>query len=81
LNSFVAWGTPASSGSDSAGTVVVSTAPLAIDCVYQVQYNYTWVEDNTNTWNSTDNLSSFAPGVAQIAYPATTIGTVTIASP
>lgn len=76
-----AYGTPASTGSDTLGSVVVSTAPLAIDIIQQVQYNYTWVSDTTNTWNSVDNLSSFATGTAQIAYPATNIGTVQIASP
>jgi hypothetical protein len=78
---IVAYGNPCSSGSDEAGNVVVSTAPLAIDCVQQQQYNYTWVNDKSNTWNATDNLSSFAPGVGNIIAPAWLNTAVQISSP
>lgn len=81
----VAYGTPCSTGSDiipgGEGSVIVSTAPLAIDVVQQNQYDYTWVYNVANTWRATDNLSSFAPGAGQIVAPAFAVGPVQIASP
>lgn len=65
----VGYGLPASAGSAGAGTLVISTAPLALDCVWQQQYRYTFVQDNVNNFFYVDNLSSFAPG-AQTAINA-----------
>lgn len=78
---IVAYGSPASTGSSMGDGVLVSTAPVAIDVVYQAQYNYTWVSDATNTWNSQDNLSSFAPGLGQQVVPAFAVAAAVISSP
>lgn len=66
----VAYGSPASSRIEGFPDVVVSTAPLAIDVVYQAQYNFTWVNDKQNTTNIVDNLVTFAPGTAANIAPA-----------
>ena len=76
---IVCYGNPTSEPTDL-GTVV-STAPLAVDIVYQAQYNFTWVNDKQNTTNIQDGLQSFAPGVGQIVAPAFAVGPVQIASP
>ena len=55
---IVAYGTPVSGTQE--GNSFVSTAPLAIDCVQQTQYDYTWVKDGSNTWSIQDNLVSIA---------------------
>lgn len=69
---IVAYGTPVSGANE--GNPFVSTAPLAIDCVQQTQYDYTWVKDGSNTWTVQDNLVSI-PTVNNIT-PAYFNGTV-----
>jgi len=63
---YAVYGMPASSGSQAGGSLVVSTAPVALDIVFQVVYKYTYVSDNTNSMYEIDNLSSFIPGAQNI---------------
>lgn len=77
----VAYGSPASVRIEGFPDAIVSTAPLAIDVVYQAQYNFTWVNDKQNTTNIVDNLITFAPGTASNVAPAYNVGLIQFSSP